>query len=294
VPVALLQPGIPQLEHWDPQRIPSNIERHLELSKEALSERPHLLIWPEAAATFDVRADRRFIPQLLPAMAAGPTYFLVGTPYVEVGPSGRSLFNAALLFDPFGRIVGRYDKRELLPFGEYYPAWIKAVGPLYESLKEKMGSIEIQPGRPRDRMRTDRVELATLVCHEILFPSLVRQSIGEETGLLVNISNDAWFGTSGAIRQHFQLAVLRSVENRIPLVRAANFGVTASVDSAGRVSFADAAGDQGWGVTRVIPATGKSFYGRFGDLFAILCSIGVCLQLIVLAWSAIARRKASS
>ena len=193
--------------------------------------------------------------------------------------SGRlRAYNSAFVIAPDGTVGPSYDKMHLVPFGEYVPLQ-KA---LFFVDRMVRGAIaEFAPGRRARPLPTPAGEAATFICYEAVFPELVRRVAGD-AAFLVNITNDAWFGRSAAPRQHLAMAVLRAAENRRFLLRAANTGISALVDPAGRIVTATALGEKTILSGLLMPRRGRTLYARCGDLFACGCAIVTVLSAAAL------------
>jgi apolipoprotein N-acyltransferase len=163
--------------------------------------------------------------------------------------------------------LGKYDKVHLVPYGEYVP--FKRFFPFLGKIVEAVGDFE--RGKEGQVLSLDGQRLGVLICFEVIFPALSRAMVQNGAQLLVNITNDAWFGTSSAPYQHLSMAVFRAVETRRALARAANTGITAFIDPVGRVLDETPLFEEAIR-TRSLPALDQeTFYVRHGDLFAIVC-----------------------
>jgi len=274
----LLQPNVPldesSLERWLPWRDPAQLERLTTLTEASriLQSTPTdstpLVIWPENPAPFYFDRDPVF-RQALEAMARKTgAYVIAGTTTFGSGKADRPR-NSAVVLDPQGHVVLVYDKMHLVPFGEYVPWW---------AFPSKIGKITFEvgtfiPGKDYKVARTPEGGIALFICYEAIFPQLVRRLAAQGAGLLVNISDDGWFGNSSAAAQHLVMARLRAIENRRFLLRSTNNGITAVIDPYGRV-VAELPRDR----QMVLPAgfawvSPESFYTVHGDVFAWLCVI---------------------
>lgn len=270
---ALLQGNIPQDAKWDKkfQRETVNLYKVLasEVSKRP-GPRPKLIVWPETAAPFYFEHDGPLLEQLQQVARKTKAYHLVGAPAFEKVNDKIASYNRAYLLDPNGRTVGHYDKMHLVPFGEYVPfsSLLFFVGQMAEGIGafyagDEHTIFEIPQGR-----------FGTLICFEVIFPRLVRKFVKGGAQFLVNITNDAWFGRSSASYQHLSMTVFRAVENRVPLIRAANTGITAVVDPFGRINKATDIFVRTY-VTGAIPVVKEpgGIYTAVGDVFAYLCLV---------------------
>ena len=259
--VRVVQPNIPQRLKWRRDMRQANFARLLALAYSRPLAPGTLVIWPETATPFFLEerppALRR-IAEGLPQRGLA----LVGSP--RRAPGGeRRLWNSLLVVAPPGRVVLRYDKQHLVPFGEYLP--FRALLGRLGLAKFAAGSIDYSAGPgPRVLRHPDLPELQPLICFEAIFPA---ERPPERPRWLLNITNDAWFGDFAGPRQHFEISRLRAIERGIPLVRAANTGISAVIDAHGRVRAALPLGEAGVldeALPSPLPAPPP--YGRFGDL----------------------------
>jgi apolipoprotein N-acyltransferase len=187
------------------------------------------------------------------------------------GSDGQSsqIFNSAALVDPQGEWVGRYDKVHLVPFGEYLP--FPRVFAFAGGLTKEVG--EFQRGRSRTPLDAGGQRLGMFICYESIFPDEVRQGPLQGAQVLVNISNDGWYGDSGAWKQHLQQTQMRAIENGRWLLAATNTGMTASVDPYGRIVAATPRKVRTALAAPYALSSSTTFYTRHGDWFAYLCAI---------------------
>ncbi|RTZ99560.1 MAG: apolipoprotein N-acyltransferase, partial [Deltaproteobacteria bacterium] len=160
------------------------------------------------------------------------TDFLIGSPSFAEN-NGRLIYhNSAFLIDKTGRLVTRYDKAHLVPFGEYVP--FKKYLPFVGKIVAQVG--DFVPGPMGETVLWRGHRIGILICYELIFPELARHQVQNGAAFLVNLTNDAWYGRTSAPYQHFSMAVFRAVENRRALVRVANTGISGFIDPAGRIS----------------------------------------------------------
>ncbi|NRA01843.1 MAG: apolipoprotein N-acyltransferase [Myxococcales bacterium] len=239
--VGIVQANIPQDEKWDPARARDSFEAHLESSRLlAASGSLDLIVWPEASVPILLESDRKARAEVSEVAREGSVSLLLGGMAVEQrqqAPRARSFYNSAFLVLPDGRFFDRYDKSLLVPFGEYVPlrgllGWLSGVA-------TGLASGDVSPG-PGPRaivlpgLGPDHA-LAPLICYEVIYPDLVRRAVRDGARVLVNITNDAWYGSTSAPHQFLAIAVARSAETGLPMVRAANSGVSALVAPGGRI-----------------------------------------------------------
>lgn len=236
--------------------------------------KPSLLLWPEAPAPLYYYDDPAFRTLATETARLAATPFLFGG--VARTPGGAPL-NSAVFLSPQGRLQGRYDKRYLVPFGEFIPpafGWI-------EKVSSEAGNYA--PGQSLGLFNTGSHLAGVFICYEAAFPHLVRESAAAGASVLVNISNDGYFGRTAARRQHLLLARMRAVENRRWLLRATNDGITASIDPSGRVWDRLPEFKRTSGRLRFDYVDSKSPYSTHGDWFAWSC-LALGLALAALAW----------
>ena len=280
--VALVQGNIDQKLKWDSAYRAANVNKYISLSKQAAVHNPHLIIWPEAATPFYLQENSTFSLQVKNLPEQTGASFLIGSPAYE-GSSAQTVkyFNSAFLLDPQGDIVARSDKVHLVPFGEYVP--LAGLLSFIDKLVVGVGDFSAGHVKP---LPVAGQYLGVLVCYEVIFPELARAYVGSGSGLLVNLTNDAWFGRSAAPYQHLAMARFRAIENRVWLARAANTGISAFISPAGTVMQASPLFEDKVLSGTVGLGAKNTFYTRFGDLFA-----WGCLALSVAAGLAVTYRR---
>lgn len=260
IPVAVVQGNIDQGIKWDPAWEDKTVALYKALTVQAARARPRFIVWPETAVPFFLREDPRRAKIEAVARAAG-AFLVVGAPDRHAGKPQ----NSAFLVGPDGRMLGRYAKRHLVPFGEYVP--LKKF--LFFVNVVAGGAIgEFAPGREATVFSSPIGRLGVTICYEAIFPAEVREFFLGGADFLVNITNDAWFGRSAAPAQHLAMAAFRAVENRAYLIRAANTGISAIVAPDGRIVQAAEIFTPRVLSGTITPRTGVSLYTRYGSLFA--------------------------
>ncbi len=275
----VVQGNVPQDEKWVPAFQEKTVQDYLRLSQKALRDEPdHLLIWPETALPFYPMENPLF-RVITGQLAAGPpTHLLTGAPHRELAgvPPELRYYNSAFLLAPSpptpeqpGSMhpAGRYDKQHLVPFGEYIP--LRGILPLPGPLVETMGDFTL--GESVVPLSCQKARLGVLICFESIFPNLARREVEAGANLLVNLTNDAWFGRSSAPWQHLAMAVLRAVENRRSLARAANTGISGFVDPAGRTQGLSALFVPYAASARLPLLTETTVFQRFGHRLPLAC-----------------------
>jgi apolipoprotein N-acyltransferase len=237
----------------------------------ASSEHPDLIVWPESPAPF-YSTDPMFRDTVSNIARQAQTWMLVGSLGIrnagETPERATELYNSGSLINPAGEWGERYNKMHLVPFGEYVP--FKRVFGFAGGLTKEVG--DFSPGTSRAALQAGS-KLGVFICYESIFPDEIRQLAANGAEVFVNLSNDGWYGDSGAYAQHLKQARMRAVENDRWLLRDTNTGVTAAIDPYGRVvsgmprKVRDAM-DAHYALTNV-----TTFYTRHGDWFAYLCAI---------------------
>jgi len=176
------------------------------------------------------------------------------------------LSNSAVLLDETGKVAFTYDKIHMVPFGEYVP--LRNI--LFFINKLVSGIGDYTPGNRYVRAHIQSGDFASLICYEMIFPGLVRKFYINGGDFMVNITNDAWFGTTTGPYQHFSMAVFRAVENRKPVIRAANTGVSGFIDSNGKIISKTGLFQRLILTGEIKTDTTRSFYSKYGDLFTYI------------------------
>ena len=277
--VALIQGNIDQGIKWDSRYRQATIDKYLQLSGQAAADHPQLVIWPEAATPFFLQENSiqggrvKALPKQL------DSYLLVGSPaYEQLAGNDIHYYNSAFLFSPDGRELGRSDKIHLVPFGEYVP-----LGPILKFInKLVVGVGDFSPGQIKPLLLNGH-SLGVLVCYEAIFPELARDYVRKGGSLLVNLTNDAWFGRSSAPYQLLAMTRFRAIENRIWLARAANTGISALISPSGRVVVASPLFEPAALSGTVGLGAEPTFYTRYGDLLPQACLL-ISMALLILEY----------
>ena len=292
--VALIQPNIPSETKWNPAFQDSVVETIYRLTNQAVAARPdttkaggvdttrvNLVVWPETALPFYVRLEPLKLRRLLATAKELKTPILAGYPDARLKPSGDDVatFNAAGLVLASGTIMGQYEKVHLVPFGERIP--FQGLFPFLGHFD--LGQAEWTPGSHALVFTGAGPPFGVLICFESIFANQARAYRNQDAAYLVNITNDEWFGRSAGPVQHADLAVLRSVELGMGLVRAANTGISMIVDPYGRV-VAETALFESAVLRGDIPAPlPPTPYARWGDWVSLL-SIAIVLLVLGIGW----------
>ena len=260
----LVQPNIPDDESWTPASFESTVQRLELLSMTDPARPPDLLVWPEVPAPFYEKTPE-MTEVARRAGKGGHTYFLSGV--VGRAENGQPL-NSAALWSPEGVEVSRYDKVNLVPFGEFVP-W--PLGYFARKISTEAG--DFKPGTRVVVSQENGHRIGTFICYESAFPGFIREFALQGAEALFNLSNDSWFGRSAARHQHLEIVRMRAVENRRWILRSTNDGISASIDPAGRVVREKRSFDAVSAQVSFNYRNDITFYTRWGDWFVALCAI---------------------
>jgi apolipoprotein N-acyltransferase len=280
----LVQENIPVDETWTRDTFEHMLRELTDLSEGALKQfssspvitsklfPPDLIVWPESPAPFFTN-DPLFREPVSQMARDTHTWVVTGaigsTSRMPGGETASRVFNAAALVSPSGDWTARYDKVHLVPFGEYLP--FPRLFAFAGGLTKEVG--EFTPGTSRAPLETGDTRLGIFICYESVFPGEVRQFADQGAQVLVNLSNDGWYGDSGAYAQHLNQTRMRAIENDRWILSATNTGVTASIDPYGRTVARLPRKVRGALVAPYALTSVTTFYARHGDWFAWLCAI---------------------
>ncbi len=277
---AIVQGNIDQHEKWNESSRLKILNDHLALTEQLLHQSPDLLVWSESALTFYFRFAERYEPygdencgwRIRDVIRKAGVPLITGT----LDRIGDDIFNSAVMVRPEG-LDTYYNKEHLVPFGEYIPGG-KLLFFVNRLVSNAIG--EFATGTFEGPLVYERGAVGMTICYEQIFPKLVRNRVLGGADVICNITNDSWFGRSSAAMQHFSVSCFRAVENRRPVIRAANSGISGAVDSRGRILHRTGLFQQDSFIVTVHTAPEKSIYLIYGDLFAGICifiSIILCI-----------------
>jgi apolipoprotein N-acyltransferase len=272
--VAVTQGNIKQGEKWDPQQVHATLDRYADLSEKGAEAR--LIVWPETAAPFFFLRTPGFTERVQEIAQKSGAHLLFGAPAWELTAQGERYFNRAYLLTPQGEVAGYYDKAHLVPYGEYVPLqriffFIPKMVPMIGDFAEgPVGATLSLPEGP----------VGVLICFESIFGYLGRAQVKNGARLLVNITNDAWFGDTSAPYQHMSMAVVRAVEGRVAVARAANTGISAFIAPDGKILWTSGINVSAARAMEIPWLPGGSLYTIIGDVFAWVCLIFTALAIV--------------
>ena len=280
VNVVALQPNVPMTAVKSTDELKVLLERHLSMSTNSLrsldTDLPRLVVWPESPMNFTYAHNKTFQDLVADFTKTNRTSLLFNS--LEPAPNDGS-YNSALLVNEEGRLIAQYDKIRLMPFGEYVPLpqWLPG-----ESLISGIVG-EFTPGDKYTLMPIANHRAGVFICIESAYPWIARRMTSEGADFLINISNDGYLGPTAVMRQHLANAIFRAVENRRPLVRVTNTGLSALIRADGSVKEVTDPFEvdvRNWEVGPSL--SGNTFYTRRGDLFVQVCAAITGILLVVL------------
>jgi apolipoprotein N-acyltransferase len=275
--IGIMQPSIEQPLKWEPRHTATTLAIYMALTRRAGAERPDLLVWPETAAPTRLEEDPALLGALRELAGAYAMPILVGSIDLE-GTAPERMYNTAFLVTEQG-IAGRYDKMHLVPFGEYVPfssviGFVKGWAEFVSEMDSGSRPV-VFPGPP--------APFGIVICYEGIFPDLFRAFVRRGARLMVNMTNDAWFGRTSGPFQHLAMYPFRAVEHRVAVVRSANTGVSAFIAPTGHIARHMGLFARGNMVDRVPLRVGQTLYGRLGDWLvwlAMAVSVVACLPVL--------------
>jgi apolipoprotein N-acyltransferase len=280
VDIAAIQGSVDIDMKWDPGRVEANLKPYLDLTRQTPGAR--LYLWPESAVEAWVPEDaERLPPELMPSLPPGSS-LMFGARSFRGDPRGPDVkaFNSAFHVDAGGRMLGHYHKQALLAFGETLPlapvlGKIPFMPPIGEGFTRGEGPVTLDAGG---------VKAAPLICYEDIMPEFARAAVAQKNAnLLVNMTNDAWFGRTVAPYQHARLSQLRAIETRRTLVRVTNTGLTTVIDARGETVQDLPIYTPAVLTVKVELMEGKTPYVKYGDWFGWMVTVAA-VGIIVWSW----------
>ncbi len=273
VPLMVVQGNVDLGAQWKEEFHAEGLGQYLQLTIDGARRfHPTLVVWPESAVTFFLDDEPTYAQLIGSVLRDIGADLVVGGPRTDGTPP--RFYNAAFYVERGGRIAGHYDKVHLLPFAEYFP--LRTI----ELLRRKFERVRyFTPADAPALLHTRSGDVATLICFEAIFPDVVRRTAAGAS-LMMNLSNDGWFGPTGGAEQHLTMVAVRAVESRLWVVRATTTGISAIIDPYGRITaraplFTAATLD-----ARVVPMQVTTLYERIGDVFAWLCVVATMIALL--------------
>ncbi len=276
--VSLVQGNIDQSVKWDDFYQTRILDKYLQLSLNRTPQEKGLIVWPETALPFNYQRDVSRQKQVNSLPVETKSWFIFGAVSYEYQQKVVDFFNSAYLLSPDGVIAGRYDKVHLVPYGEYVP--LRDFFPFIKKLTAGIGDFLAGDGY-RPLTLADK-KIGILICYEGILPHAARAYKRQSASLLVNITNDAWFGATSAPYQHFSMALFRAIETRLYLLRSANTGISGIIDPTGSVVAQTKIFETDVLQGQVGFLDVPTFYAKYGDIFVAGCYLFIIISFLLL------------
>jgi apolipoprotein N-acyltransferase len=276
--IMTVQPAIPQQEKWQGENRISITQKMVQLTYTGHKKPTDMVVWPETALPYAFHSKHNLRLYVLNAVKQMHVALLVGSPTFLNRGDQLQHYNSALLIDKEGNIKSRYDKVKLVPFSEYMPF------PTFRNLWRSLGAPDnkFSSGNEGKILELNEFQMGIQICFEIIFPKYARTMVKNGANVLINISNDAWFGRTACPYQHFSMAVFRAVENKRALIRCANTGISGMIDPCGRIVSQSKLFETNTMIHHVPLIHTKTIYSKWGDFFAkiaLLLSLGYVVMI---------------
>ena len=279
VPIAITQPNINPDEKWEPESREEIFSLMHGFLDSALSLNPDLVLWPESAVPAYLRLSSHRRKPITNKLEKFNVPLLSGTVDRIIDEDGEKIYYNSTIFIKPDDTIKMYNKIHLVPFAEYIPLSGK-----FSSLKKlNFGQANFTHGTEYTVFELDSVRFSNIICYESSMPVVVRKLIKNGAQFLTIQANDGWLGNSAGPYQHFELARLRAIENRVPIVRCANTGISGVIDPTGIVQHKIPLGEKSIIKAEILPAQKLTFYTKYGEIFAILCII-FTIGIFTTAW----------
>jgi apolipoprotein N-acyltransferase len=274
--IRIVQASIPQSLKWTDEGRVDSLKKHIDYTRLTTERAPDIIIWPETALPFTLYPDSPW-PERLAEILPKHTLLITGAVRGDDTTRPVQLWNSIAAIDANGTVRATYDKHQLVPFGEFVP--FRAILPMN---KITPGAIDFSRGNGAQTLALESLpSFSPLVCYEAIFPQLVVHH-DQRPDWMLNVTNDAWYGDTAGPPQHFAMARMRSIEQGLPLVRAANNGISAVVDPYGRIVRALPLNAKGIIEQRLPKPLSPTIYARYGNgimVLILLCAGGIAFAL---------------
>ncbi len=276
--VALIQPNIPQKEKWRPENREKIINKMLSMSQQNLNFKPDLIIWPEAALPLLLEREPLIYNSLRRFTALNQTSLMLGSPRLISQPntSEKKLFNSIFMISP-SQPTQIYNKIKLVPYGEFTP-----LTTLFPFISKIVPGLDYSSGNELKNFDFKGLKIAPSVCFEGVFPAFTARFFAAGADILINLTNDAWFGDSPGPRQHLMNTRLRALENHCTICRCANTGISAIINPDGRIEQQLPLNQAGIITAEVTGKQKLTFYARHPHLPSILAGLYLLLPLFLI------------
>jgi apolipoprotein N-acyltransferase len=268
-PVALVQADLELSSRWRRDQYGKNLAIYVELTRRTLAEaRPAVVYWPEAAMTFFVEEEAAYREAIAAVLGTGDAHLVAGGPR-RVDADGE-VFNSVFHIDRDGAVRGRYDKRYLVPFSEYFPLRV------FDFVRRRFDDVRsFARGSGEDVLDTPVGQAGVLICNEALFPEVAGRRRAAGATYLLSPSNDSWIPSAEWADRMFAFSAYRAVEQGLPVLRVSTSGPSGVVDALGRTQVRSEPFSQKVVLGRLPRPTPPSLYARVGDAFSFACAVAV-------------------
>jgi len=286
ISVSIIQPNISPEDKTNPSLRHDNIDKHITFTEKSIAKRQaDLVLWPETAIIDDFISDDISYYKVAAAVRKANTHFLLGAALSKEGKD----HNSAVLMRPDATVSAIYDKQYLVPFSEY-PFWKEVLGPLYE--KFNIEYYDFYPGNKKGLFQIDNIyepgeesfrKFGVSICSEDFYPLLFREFSSQKANFAVVILNDGWFRHDQALMMHAQSSIMRAVENKLPIIRAANTGFSCLVNKHGEIALDDTLplNKSASNLVSIQLSNERTFYGKYGYIFPLLCLFFVIISFSI-------------
>jgi len=278
----IVQGNIDQSLKWDSDFQEETVSIYKKLSLESADFKPQLIIWPETALPYFFQDTSHLSKEVFEVAKTTNANILFGSPAYVKDKDSIFYYNRAYIISK-NRVLDYYDKVHLVPFGEYVP--LKKYIPFVHRLVPAAG--DFSTGKKVQPIHSPDLKIGALICFETIFPDISRKFAAQGAEFLVNLTNDAWFGRTSAPYQHLSMAVLRCVENGLPMARSANTGISAFILANGKIVDKSELFAREILQKEIQLPHKKTFYSQLGDIFAILLTVATIIKFL---WIVIKRR----
>jgi apolipoprotein N-acyltransferase len=275
--VLLIQGNIDQSIKWNKSFQNETINTYERLSLQNITTDGGLIVWPETAVPFIYQDSNDFKKRITDIAVKTKSWFIFGSMSHEQSKAASDYYNSAYILSPTGEIKGKYNKVHLVAYGEYVP--LRNVFPFIRGLTEGMG--DFTSGTVYTPLIMNNKKIGVLICYEGILPFAARTYKKDGAELLVNITNDAWFGATSAPFQHFSMSIFRAIETRLYLVRAANTGISAIVDPKGTVISQTNIFEKASLKGNVKFINIQTIYAKYGDVLVVACFIVLIFYVVL-------------
>lgn len=284
--IRIVQPNIPQKEKFDSMRVADQLFKYYNLTLQEGNVDdyvPDLIIWPEAATMINLDDDKEFlseVAEIIPYSA----YLILGSIRHEGWILNQKVFNSVQVIDSEGSLERTYyDKTHLVPFGEYVP--LRSYLPFVEKITQGIGDFDRGTG-PKTLKLSNSEPFSPLICYEIIFPGHVKSEYDtQKPKWILNVTNDAWFGTTSGPYQHLDSVRMRAIEEGLPIIRSANTGISAVIDNVGRIlSFIRLNKDGIIDTKLPSQIREETYYSIYGDQIPLILAAGLIILSVILRY----------